>query len=167
MNDGPVIYLDWVICLDLLEEGEQDEVIMERMCRGKMPDTPEVFNRVIERFIDVVTSRFSKASEEFQKVLKRGYNEGDWMKAISLFRKRLTKIWQVSQLTIIPDEVRKEMDRHLDEAVEEIQKKLVDSFSQNEPSGKLAYFIKSNPVYLEKIPYQPAITKFKRWEKHE
>lgn len=154
MNKGPVIYLEWVQCLDELEEGNRDDEVIAQLCNGVLPQTPVVSNRIFERLIDIIFERFQLAAHQFQQTLYKGFDEPEWMSAISLIRRRFTKAWQLSQLPFIPQEGKDNIVEQLEGGVKELQENIIRTFTENEPTGKLASFLRNNPVTLEKIPYQ-------------
>lgn len=150
---NPVIYLEWVNCLDELEEGKRDNEVFIQLINGTFPKTPEVAERILARVFQIIMKRIEEAIGQFQDTIKRGYDEAEWAKGIQLLRRRLTKIWQIGQISSFPKEFRELMDQKLEEYIANFQRELVDSF-QSDRTGRLSSFFRNNPIILEKKPFK-------------
>lgn len=150
MRKPPIIYLEWIQLLDELETAENKEELMALLHQGTAPDTENVRGRVAIRLVEIIHTWLDQTTKYFQDQTQRGYEESEWIKAINLLRKRLTTIWQLSQMVFLPGKVVDQLDQELEKYVHNLQQNMVESAAKYEITGRLASFLRNNPISLIK-----------------
>ncbi|WP_044642652.1 hypothetical protein [Risungbinella massiliensis] len=153
MRKPPVIYFDWMQLLDELETADNKLELMTLLHQGIAPDTENVRGRVAVRVVEIIHKWLDQATKYFQEQTQQGFAESEWIKAINLLRKRLTTTWQLGQMPFLPGNIVDQIDQEIEKYVQNLQQNMVESAAKHEITGRLASFLRNNPISLIKEPF--------------
>lgn len=156
MLHPPHIYADWVKCIELLLDDEQnEEEILKVIHQGTIEWVPGVSERFIKLVNEVINDRFDKSIRKLRQDLDRANGaEHLLVPALIAERKRSEFVVRFVMIPAIPREQKKRFLEAIDEAIIKLQKNLESSARQNDSSGKLFSVVNRNPVTVE-IPELP------------
>ena len=142
----PVIYADWVECLDQFNTGTNDEELVLLMEQGTIEWSQGVAERLTQRLYDSIEFRLRRSADQLQKELNHTKgNESALVKALLSARKRLALLKRVAELQAFPENVRETMVNVLVEYAKSTQQSLEDS-ALSDRTGRLRSLIKNNVI---------------------
>ncbi|MBO3460642.1 hypothetical protein G7B40_007535 [Aetokthonos hydrillicola Thurmond2011] len=142
----PVTYAQWSDCLDRLIDGTLQTSELPILDSGKIEWSKGSAERFASRFADAYDKVLKQCASRLQKNLSLGANnEFDIVKALTVARRTLTFLFQISLLKPVPEDLR----NYLQEAVNKYAKQAQSSLEQSaksDRSGRLASLLKNNSL---------------------
>jgi hypothetical protein len=142
----PVTYAEWSDCLDRLIDGTLQISDLPILDSGKIEWSKGSAERFASRFADAYDKVLKQCASRLQKNLSLGANnEYDTVKALTVARRTLTFLFQISLLKPLPEDLRKYLQETVDKYAKQAQSSLEQS-AKSDRSGRLASLLKNNSL---------------------
>ncbi|MGM0214619.1 hypothetical protein [Enterococcus sp. AZ109] len=142
----PRTYSEWIDIIECFQSGKNDSETLELMKNGSLQWQAGVADRFIKRLTDAASERIQKATDQFQLNFSRARGtEGSIVQSILTLRKELVMIQSFMDLSAIPDDVRKDLVKLVNDQRDQIQKSLEES-AKSDRTGKLMSLVRNNRV---------------------
>lgn len=142
---SPGTYAEWREVFDRLSEQEATEADWAVWNRGTLAWTSGVAERIAEQIHGVMRKRLDRIVESLQRQLGRAGHEFQLIGAIQEARRSLRRLWPVTNLPFLPEEVRRSFERMFTEFVEQMQKSLELS-AKSDRTGRLGSLIRNHSL---------------------
>ncbi|MDN0076076.1 hypothetical protein QU481_14395 [Crenobacter sp. SG2303] len=140
---APVTYAEWSVCLDMLEQGQDDEQILALMEAGTLSWTSGVANLFSERIGNAFSIRLQRCADRLTRDLRNSFEETTLVLSLLNTRQTLTFLQSVARLSSLPDMLRAHLQEELKRYAEQSQASLENS-AKHDRTGKLASLIRNN-----------------------
>jgi len=141
-------YSDWSKIFDEIdtwEIGHVDENLMTSIENGKIEWLDGVAQRMTLRLTELINKRSNKLNAFYNKRLQASYNAFDISNLLITFRKELVFLKRISNIPILPDELKKNLTSEIISYANKTQKALEDSV-KHDLSGEVKRVILSYKV---------------------
>lgn len=142
----PTTYAEWSDCLDRLINGGLQTSDLPILDLGRIEWSKGSAERFASRFADAYNQVLSQCADCLQKNLSlAANNEFDIVKALTVARRTLTFLFQISLLNPIPEDLRKYLQETVDRYAKQAQSSLEQS-ARSDRSGRLTSLLKNNSL---------------------
>ena len=147
MTGVPKTYAEWSALLEQFRRHEDDVVLLQAMRQGTLFWQVGVAERFSQLLVDVVNERMNAAEKAFQQ--KRSRSAGSErliIDALLSLRKEMQLLVSIMELPVIPQELRIQYVKLVQDQVDKIQASMEDSARKTDRSGKLSSILRNHPV---------------------
>jgi hypothetical protein len=152
----PTSYSDWSVCIDALEAGLNDELVIQAMSQGSLSWTSGVANLFSERICGAFNIRLQRCADRMTRDLKLGADEPTLVRALLDSRRSLSFLHRVGTIPIFPQMLRDHLCTEVKRYAEKTQRSLEDS-AKHDRSGRLASLIRHNNLLTYESPTNVAV----------
>lgn len=142
---APCSYADWSACLEVLENGANDEEAIRAMTQGELAWSSGVANLFSERISEVFSTRLQRCANRMARDLNLGADEITLVRALLDTRRNLALLYRVAIIPAFPQMLREHLSGELKRYAERAHSSLEDS-AKHDRSGKLTSLIRHNSL---------------------
>lgn len=147
MTGVPKTYAEWSALLEQFRRHEDDVVLLQAMRQGTLFWQVGVAERFSQLLVDVVNERMNAAEKAFQQKMSRSAgSERLIIDALLSLRKEMQLLVSIMELPVIPQELRIQYVKLVQDQVDKIQASMEDSARKTDRSGKLSSILRNHPV---------------------
>lgn len=152
----PTSYSDWSACIDALEVGLNDELVIQAMSQGSLSWTSGVANLFSERISGAFNIRLQRCADRMTRDLNLGADETTLVRALLDSRRSLSLLHRVGTIPIFPQMLRDHLCAEVKRYAEKTQRSLEDS-AKHDRSGRLTSLIRHNNLLTYESPTNMAV----------
>lgn len=147
----PISYADWSACIDALEAGLNDELLIQAMLQGSLSWTSGVANLFSERISGAFNIRLQRCADRLTRDLSLGADETTLVRAMLDSRRSLSLLLRVGAIPTFPQMLRDHLCTEVKRYAERAQRSLEDS-AKHDRSGRLTSLIRHNNLLAYENP---------------
>lgn len=140
---APSSYSEWSACIEALETGLNDELIIQAMAQGNLSWTSGVANLFSERISGAFNTRLQRCADRMTRDLTQGTDETILVWALLDTRRSLSLLHRLAGIQAFPQMLRDHLCTEVKRYAERAQQSLEDTAKQ-ERSGRLSSLIRHN-----------------------
>lgn len=140
---APTSYSEWSACIDALEAGLNDELVIQAMAQGNLSWTSGVANLFSERISGAFNTRLQRCAERMTRNLSQGTDETTLVRALLDTRRSLSLLQRVAKIPAFPEMLKDHLCTAVKRYAERTQQSLEDS-AMHDRSGRLSSLIRHN-----------------------
>ena len=151
----PKTYAQWTALLKTFAEGSADEDVLHAMRTGTLvwqsgvadQRVPRigVAERFAQRFSDALNARMNRASDVFDRDMKRAADERAMIGALLALRRSLVFLHTAAALPALPEEQRTQFTALVQSAADRMQESL-DRSAQSDRTGRMRALVRGHQV---------------------
>lgn len=146
---SPTTYAEWCDYLDRLSNGSLQVTDLPLLDSGEIEWSRGTAERYIKRFAEAYDKVLKQCADRLQKNLSNishpHNNEYEIVKALSVTRRTLELLFQVSLIKPIPEDLKNYLQETVNNYAQQTQSSLEQS-SKIDKSGSLTYVLKNNSL---------------------
>ena len=141
----PKTYAQWMALLKTFAEGSADEDVLHAMRTGTLVWQSGVAERFAQRFSDALNARMNRASDVFDRDMKRAADERAMIGALLALRRSLVFLHTAAALPALPEEQRTQFTALVQSAADRMQESL-DRSAQSDRTGRMRALVRGHQV---------------------
>lgn len=152
---APTSYSEWSACIEALEAGLNDELVIQAMAQGDLSWTSGVANLFSERISGAFNTRLKRCADRMTRDLSHGSDETTLVRALLDTRRSLSLLHRVGEISAFPQMLRDHLCTEVKRYAERAQRSLEDS-AKHDLSGRLSSLIRHNNLLAYEKPSSTA-----------
>jgi hypothetical protein len=144
---APETYAEWNMMLKSLREGGVREDILQALSAGKLEWQDGVAQRFAQQLSDTINTIINKANDVFSRQMQQpNGGEGAAVQGLLHLRRELGIAQRLASLPVLPEDVRQDYQKMVQEQADRMQQSLEDSARKSDRSGKLLSIVRNHRV---------------------
>lgn len=144
-NKPPTTYAEWDGYLERLKTEEEDDILFILLSQGEVSWTPGVAERFAEKMVRVFNQRLDNCAKRLDRSLEHTTGETGLVKGLLATRRSLAYLYQLANLSVFPETLRKNLLESLANYAKQTQSSLENS-AKSDRTGQLLSTIKHNSI---------------------
>lgn len=148
MNNKLTNYAEWSIVFDQIESwqiGSTDSQTLKDIENGEIKWVLGTADRFIKRLLDLINIRFKKLNDFYKERCSACYSTFEFQKLLICFRKELIFLKQLSNIKVLPEEIKIKLTEDIMNFAQNVQKNL-ETNSKKDLTGEMQRIVLENRI---------------------